>query len=249
MEWSARHPTQPISAFEDNNRGCIFIYKLDSDDQIRLGQRGNIAYLTDDLIYLLRIEADNKSHYIYIKSKDHFFNLHKHTHDTSKRFCPICSNTILIDELRSHISKCYNVDTNSTLIKLPPPANAHMQFKSNKNKLKRPYVIYADTECSSVQTGLPDKTHTHVPNSACFYLVCDHDPSQNRLEYYIGENGIVDILIEMTKIKDKCIEQMKKNQNMKMSAEDMMDFKNATHCSICEEPIGRSENDAVTMMP
>ena len=42
---------------------------------------------------------------------------------------------------------------------------------------------------------------------------------------------------------------MKKNQKMKMSAEDMMDFKNATHCSICEEPIGRSENDAVTMMP
>ena len=79
--------------------------------------------------------------------------------------------------------------------------------------------------------------------------MCDHDPSQNRLEYYIGENGIVDILIEMTKIKDKCIEQMKKNQNMKMSAEDMMDFKNATHCSICEEPIGRAENDAVTMMP
>ena len=117
MEWSARHPTQRISAFEDNNRGCIFIYKLDSDDQIRLGQRGNIAYLTDDLIYLLRIEADNKSHYIYIKSKDHFFNLHKHTHDTSKRFCPICSNTILIDEFRSHISKCYNVDTNSTLNK------------------------------------------------------------------------------------------------------------------------------------
>ena len=63
---------EAISAFEDINRVCIFIYELDSEDKIRLGQRGNIAYLTTDLIYLLRTEVDNKSHYIYIKNKDHF---------------------------------------------------------------------------------------------------------------------------------------------------------------------------------
>ena len=63
---------EAISAFEDNNRVCIFICELDSDAQIRLGQRGNIAYLTDDLIYLLRIEGGNKSHYIYIKSIGQF---------------------------------------------------------------------------------------------------------------------------------------------------------------------------------
>ena len=114
-----------------------------------------------------------------------------------------------------------------------------MQFKSHKNKLKRPYIIYADTECSLVPTGLPDKTHKHAPNSACFYLVRDHDSSQNRLEYYIGENCIVDMLVEMTKISDRCIEQMQNNQHMVMSAEDMMDFMNATHCSICEEPIDK----------
>ena len=94
-------------------------------------------------------------------------------------------------------------------MKLPPPDNAHMHFKSHKNKLKRPYVIYEDTECSLVPTGLPDKTHKRVPNSACFYLGGYHDPSQNRLEYYIGENCIVDMLVGMTKISDRCIEQMK----------------------------------------
>ena len=91
------------------------------------------------------------------------------------------------------------------------------------------------------QQGILDKTHTHAPNSACFYLVCDHDPSQNRLEYYLGENFIADMLIDMTKISDKRIEQLKKNQKMNMSAEDMINFQNATHCSICEEPIGKSE--------
>jgi len=104
MEFPASY--EAISAFDEIKRVCIFIYELDSDDQIRLGQRGNIAYLTDDLIYLLRIEADSKSHYIYIKNIDHFFNLHTHTHDTDERFCPICSKKVLIYEFRSHISTC-----------------------------------------------------------------------------------------------------------------------------------------------
>ena len=62
MEFPASY--EAISAFEDINRVCIFIYELDSEDKIRLGQRGNIAYLTTDLIYLLRLDTDSKSHYI-----------------------------------------------------------------------------------------------------------------------------------------------------------------------------------------
>ena len=58
MEFPASY--EAISAFEEINRACIFIYELDLEDQIRLGQIGNIEYLTTDLIYLLRIEADNK---------------------------------------------------------------------------------------------------------------------------------------------------------------------------------------------
>ena len=48
------------------------------------------------------------------------------------------------------------------------------------------------------------------------------------------------MLIEMSNISDKCIEQMKKNQKMVMSTEDMMDLKNSLHCSICEEPIDKN---------
>ena len=39
MEFPASY--EAISAFEDKNGVCIFIYELDSDEQIRLGQRGN----------------------------------------------------------------------------------------------------------------------------------------------------------------------------------------------------------------
>ena len=64
MEFPASY--EAIAAFEEINKVCIFIYELDSENLIRLGQRGNVTYVTTDLIYLLRIEADSKSHYIYI---------------------------------------------------------------------------------------------------------------------------------------------------------------------------------------
>ena len=66
MEFPASY--EAISAFEVINRVCNFIYECDSEDNIRLGKRGNIAYLTTDLIYLLRIETYSSSHYMFIKS-------------------------------------------------------------------------------------------------------------------------------------------------------------------------------------
>ena len=59
---------EAISAFEVINRVCIFIFELDSEDNFRLGKRGNIACLTTDLIYLLRIDTYSRSHFILIKS-------------------------------------------------------------------------------------------------------------------------------------------------------------------------------------
>ena len=66
MEFPASY--EAISAFEVINRVCIFIFELDSEDNFRLGKRGNIAYLTTDLIYLLRIDTYSRSHFILIKS-------------------------------------------------------------------------------------------------------------------------------------------------------------------------------------
>ena len=60
MEFPASY--EAITAFEEINKVCIFSYELDSENQIRLGQRGNVTYVATDLIYLLRIEADSKSH-------------------------------------------------------------------------------------------------------------------------------------------------------------------------------------------
>ena len=106
-------------------------------------------------------------------------------------------------------------------------------FNNHQNKLKRQYIVYADTECSWVPTGLSDKTHKHVPQSTCFYLVCDVEPNQNRLQYKIGPNCIVNMLVKWTKISDDCKAKMKTNQAMNMTHGDLINFRNATHYAIC----------------
>ena len=77
--------------------------------------------------------------------------------------------------------------------------------------------------------GLANETHKHVPYSACFYFVCDYDPTQNTLWYDLGPNCIVSRLVGLTKLSDERIAKMKNNQEMQMTPEDLTNFKNATH--------------------
>ena len=66
---------EAISAFEELSGVCICICKSDSEGETRLGQKGRLEYLTNDLIYLFRIETASKSQYIYFENNEHVFNL------------------------------------------------------------------------------------------------------------------------------------------------------------------------------
>ena len=70
------------------------------------------------------------------------------------RFYLACANKVEIREYQSHAGRCYEYATNSTLLTLQEEDKAHMMFKSHKNKLKRPYIVHADTEGSLVRWGL-----------------------------------------------------------------------------------------------
>ena len=68
-----------------------------------------------------------------------------------------------IQVYQSHVGRNYEHAKNSTLSKLPEENKDHMMFKNEKNKLKRSYIVYADTECSLVPTGLAAINQKHVP--------------------------------------------------------------------------------------
>ena len=139
------------------------------------------------MIYPLRIEDDEKAHYIYIKHIGKLLHLHHYLKDKDTTFCPICKCSIKLQEFDKHISNCKKLSMStlgdSTIVTLPEIRNGIvpvMKFTNHKNKLMRPYVVYADTECSLLPSNDPNKIATHVPNSACIYFVCNYDETQNK---------------------------------------------------------------------
>ena len=73
----------------------------------------------------------------------------------------------------------------------------------------------------------------HKANSACFYFVCTFDNSRNRLWYNIGEDCVYQMIIELNKLAEECIAEMKENNRMIMTPEDEIDFTNSEFCHIC----------------
>jgi hypothetical protein len=76
--------------------------------------------------------------------------------------------------MAKHLSECYKFSKDGTVLKLPEEGST-MKFKNFRNKIKRPYIFYADLESSLIKTGDDKKVATHAPNSCCCYFVCSSD--------------------------------------------------------------------------
>jgi tRNA U54 and U55 pseudouridine synthase Pus10 len=55
-------------------------------------------------------------------------------------------------------------------------------------------------------------------------------------------NCVTEMLIELMDLSEKCIEEMRQNEDMKLNKEDKINFKNADKCYICEGSFERKEN-------
>ena len=82
--------------------------------------------------------------------------------DKDARYCPCCKCPIKLDCFCKHVLNCSKLSLNtlgeSTIVTLPDPALGHktvMKFENYKNKLKRPFIVYADTECTLNPSGDP----------------------------------------------------------------------------------------------
>jgi hypothetical protein len=156
-----------VETLEQNNKVAVFVYSI-KDDSVFREKLGNPEYVSNDVIYLLRIENEEKSHYVYIKHLSRLINFNKNGKKTDKQFFPFCEKAC--DEcLTQHIPKCYKLQfKENALVTLPKP-NTYMKFENHKNKLERPFIIYADTEATLKKTNDDKKIHEHIVNSCCFY--------------------------------------------------------------------------------
>ena len=138
---------EDFERFEENSKVAVFAYYIDDENSIRKEKNGNTDYITNDIIYLLRTENDEKAHFIYIKHVERLLNLHHYTVDKDKRFCPMCNGKTKFCEYDKHLKVCYQFCEEGSMLKLPKPESV-MKFKNHKNKLERPFIVYADTECT-----------------------------------------------------------------------------------------------------
>ena len=87
-----------------------------------------------------------------------------------------------------------------------------MKFENHKNKIVRPFMIYADCESTLVKTTDEKKIHEHKVNSCCFYFVCTFDSSRNELFTYVGDDCLKEMTEKLFDVADKCIKEMKENK-------------------------------------
>jgi hypothetical protein len=227
-----------IETFEQNNKVAVFVYAI-KDDSVFREKLGNPEYVPNDVIYLLRIENEETSHYVYIKHLSRLINFNFNGKTTAKQLCPYCEKAC--DEcLTTHIKTCYKIQfKEGALLKLPEP-DTYMKFENHKNKLMRPFMFYADTESTLKKTDDDKKIHEHIINSCCFYFVCTFDSSRNELFTFEGSNCLKDMTQKMFELSELCISEMKVNARMVMTDEDEKNFKKAKCCYLCNEEFDQS---------
>lgn len=115
-----------------------------------------------------------------------------------------------------------------------------------KKKLKAPFAVYFDLESFLVKSKGKDgkEISNHVPCGAAFHTVCDFNDKYNRTWLYRfkpndGKQQVVENLLQELIKEQNRIHKLIQNIDLpvNMTESDTIDFANATHCHICEEPL------------
>ena len=186
---------EDITTFENNNKVCVNIYGHSGEREITPIRLGTIPYVKNDNINLLLVKDERpkgapaagaaveneNGHYLYIKKIESLLHTDRNEHYKDRAYCPYLRTVIKKDEIfEEHLMRKHYDCHNNCNLSLPKEGTT-MKFKNFKNMLERPFIVYADFECSLIPTDMSDKIAKHEPNSASAYFVCTFDNSRNRL--------------------------------------------------------------------
>ena len=121
---------EDIDRFEIDNQVSVFVYYMSDDDAIRTERKGNLDYVTNDVISLLRIEADDNAHYIYIKHLERLFHTYTNSATAGKNICPLCEKKGDEKEYKAHLTQCQKYGKEGTLCKLPAGGSTCLLYTS-----------------------------------------------------------------------------------------------------------------------
>ena len=76
-------------------------------------------------------------------------------------------------------------------------------------KKERPFIVYAVFECSLTKSEEQGILHNHEPNSAAYYVVNTFEFDPNMRWSYVGKASAAKLIIELNKLAQECIKEMK----------------------------------------
>ena len=118
-----------------------------------------------------------------------------------------------------------------------PDKDTYIEFQKHNTKLPCPFVIYGDFECltTSSNNGIKGTYQEHKP---CGYMLNVVSRIDNTCQPYLyrGEDCMKKFVEQLTEIKKDTFQKMNVNRPMdELTYEQKTEFRNATHCSICNK--------------
>ncbi|KAJ8913406.1 hypothetical protein NQ315_008799 [Exocentrus adspersus] len=160
-----------------------------------------------------------------------------------KVYCERCLNHFTHpDALEKHMDDCKVL--NDAKMVLPKDHEATITFKNFRNKLKVPFVIYADLESILVTHEEPnnenvktEKYQKHVALSIAYYLQCAYDETLSKFSRYTGKDCQVWFVKELEQIAYQLNGIFSNPLPMKtLSVDENKLYYSAKTCHICNEP-------------
>ncbi|KAB0790197.1 hypothetical protein PPYR_15471, partial [Photinus pyralis] len=222
-----------ISKFEEMNPLSINVYGLEEDTQ----------------------KQDGNSHYCYISNMSRLISMQVSKHKEAIYLCDGCLQYFTSQE---NLWRHSRFDCNYVCTFLPtkepiltkwgqPSFDNRLKFNNYQNKIKPPFVVYADFESllKPIEGPQPNpllqfttKTFEHEPYSFAYYIKCSFDDKFSKFQIYRGANAPVQFINmlqnDILTIYNQHFKQSKPLQIL--TEEERRQINLATSCGICEKP-------------
>ncbi|XP_071085832.1 uncharacterized protein [Haliotis cracherodii] len=198
-------------------------------------------------VNLLLISKGKKTHYCWIKNMSRLL-AGRTKHDGKAFYCPYCLHGFTKEKLlQSHIPYCQTHGPQR--VELPKEEDKWLsyQLKHVKKQLKAPYILFADFESlqvpisSCAQDPNLSSTEKLTKHLACGFaykvvgLTTDHSKPPVIHRGLDAAEKFVDYMIQE---QEDIVQKFKQGEPLHMTGCDWQNFKKATHCHICQKPLG-----------
>ncbi|GBN91892.1 hypothetical protein AVEN_35644-1 [Araneus ventricosus] len=193
----------------------------------------------EDCINLLLIANEETQHYCLIRNMSRLLgDLTKHK--TKHRYCYRCLHRFVkVETLEEHLQYCN--DHSPQHIKMPAKGENFIKFQNVNYQHPLPYIIYADFESLIVKevytSGNTEIIARHESCGYAYVIIVPDGRSVKPIAIYRGENAVKHFMENILKEKEELAAKLTSIVPIQMTPQDELDFRSATHCSICKKAL------------